>query len=314
MNQINTGPSSEEIISALRQTGFILEQDVRKVLEKQSIYCEVSRAYEDPDEGKSREVDVWGYKEFFRAQHGRSIFAIQLVIECKNPKQPYVIVGRAAQDRDRNRVPFGAKFYCDEGLRVPLPPVPPSIASNRFVYRPIWHILDLSSANGSPSADPFVGNQLVVMERKKEWIADNDHMFNGIVMPMAKAVTSVSKRRVAHGKFNPETDFAVNQITLPILVTSNDIFEVDTGSDTLEAIKRPWSNVVRHIKTDKLDLHVRVDVVQAQHLEDFLRERVLSFGEDIARRVGTCPEILTVTDLGDLPDGVDVRHLSITHT
>lgn len=314
MNQINVGPSSEEVVAALRQTGFILEQDVRKVLEKRDIHCEVSRAYEDPDEGKSREIDVWGYKEFFRDESERIIFAIQLVVECKNPKSPYVIVGRSARDRDRVKVPYGAKFYCDEGIPVPLPPSPPSTESKWTRYRPIWHILDLSSAPGSPSADSFVGNQLVVMERKKEWIADNDHMFNGIVMPMAKAVSALSKRTIARGKFDPATNFSSNKITLPILVTSNDIFEVDTESDTLEAVKKPWSNVVRHIKTDKLDLHLRVDVVQAQYLDDFLSERVLAFGSEVAQRVRKCPEILTVTDLGDLPDDADIRHLSVAHT
>ncbi|SDT63300.1 hypothetical protein SAMN04489743_4108 [Pseudarthrobacter equi] len=265
-----------------------------------------------PTKVKSREIDVWGYKQFYTHESRRIVFGIQLLIECKNPKSPYVIVGRAAKDTEKARVPFGAKFYAHEGISIPIPPVPPSTASRGSTRRSVWSVLDLASAPGSPSADSFIGNQLVVMERKKEWIADNDHMFNGIVMPMAKAVQSVSKRTVARGVFNPDTNFSLNRLTLPILVTSNDIFEVDTEADVLEAHSKPWSNVTRHIKTDKMDLQLRIDVVQAKHLDSFLDERFFALGEEIAARVEKCPEVLTVTSSEDFPAGAQLGHLDLS--
>jgi hypothetical protein len=48
----------EEIIVALRRSGYLIEQHVRSILEQRRYYTEANPAYPDPESGKSREYDV----------------------------------------------------------------------------------------------------------------------------------------------------------------------------------------------------------------------------------------------------------------
>lgn len=55
-------PSNEEIMDAIEQSGYLLEQHVATQLESLNFYVKTNIAFEDPDEGKSREIDVSAVK------------------------------------------------------------------------------------------------------------------------------------------------------------------------------------------------------------------------------------------------------------
>jgi hypothetical protein len=73
MSRPDPGPSPNEVLEAVRATGFLLEQEVAQRLDDYGFHSEVSRAYEDLDEGKSREVDVWGFKQMFRTEKRKNL-------------------------------------------------------------------------------------------------------------------------------------------------------------------------------------------------------------------------------------------------
>lgn len=106
-------PTSEQVIEAVSATGFLLEQEVYRTLLSYGYSADVSVAFIDPDEQKSREVDVLGTKRYFRHESEPAGFKVQLIIECKNPKWPYVVVGRNATAAEQCRKPFGAQFWSE---------------------------------------------------------------------------------------------------------------------------------------------------------------------------------------------------------
>ena len=59
---MSTNPTHEEIMEAIRQSGYLMEQHVATQLEALNFYIKTNVAFEDPDEGKSREMDVSAIK------------------------------------------------------------------------------------------------------------------------------------------------------------------------------------------------------------------------------------------------------------
>src|ERR1700749_216790 len=101
MDEAAQGPSSEDIESALNKTGFLLEHRVAKLLRGYRIASEVvpevtvGDAYQDPESGKSREIDVYAdFYEFVKRDPEISVqVSVTLIIECKNSSGPFVLIG-----------------------------------------------------------------------------------------------------------------------------------------------------------------------------------------------------------------------------
>ncbi|NUT70382.1 hypothetical protein [Pseudarthrobacter sp. C4D7] len=305
-------PSPDEVLSALQVTGFLLEQEVRRIVESAGFDAAISRAYQDPDEGKSREIDVLGWKPFFIHDRFDCVFGMRLIIECKNPKSPYVVVGHAATEYEKRQMRSGASFWTS-GFNVGKMPHPQISGLEVEEHRPIWDLLGLSDAPGSPTSDSFVGNQLISLERKgSEWFAGNSHIFDGIVMPLTKAVNTfkrINSNRAREAFQDHEQSH--NSVTLPILVTSNKIFEVNTDANDVAAAEVPWTNVMRQVHSKNMRANIKIEVVQSKYLGDFLEQRAIAFGDEVADRIRKCPEVLMARQLTDLPQTANLEHLNL---
>lgn len=75
---------------AILRSGYLLERRVAAVLAKAGYKAVTNRGFTDPETGKSREYDVYGYKDI--AVYGTGSHGIfpTLVCECKNNPQPVV--------------------------------------------------------------------------------------------------------------------------------------------------------------------------------------------------------------------------------
>lgn len=51
-------PSPKRMMEALRKSGYLFDHEVAIAVERMGFYVERSHAYVDPDEGKSRKVDI----------------------------------------------------------------------------------------------------------------------------------------------------------------------------------------------------------------------------------------------------------------
>ncbi|HZQ90365.1 MAG TPA: hypothetical protein VFA60_01075 [Terriglobales bacterium] len=52
-------PTAEDIVAAIKASGYLIEQEVATILEKLGFHVQTNRAYQDVEESKSREIDVW---------------------------------------------------------------------------------------------------------------------------------------------------------------------------------------------------------------------------------------------------------------
>ncbi|WOH62883.1 hypothetical protein [Bradyrhizobium sp. BWA-3-5] len=89
-----SAPSPENIMEALNESGYLMEQKVATVLERLGYHVQTNFPFEDVDEGKSREMDARTIKTIARNDEHKLSCVFEIIVECKNTSNPFVFVGR----------------------------------------------------------------------------------------------------------------------------------------------------------------------------------------------------------------------------
>jgi len=80
----------EEMRDALSRSGYLLETRVDTLLKRRGFFAEPNTAYEDPETGKSRELDVHAISAMNCGRDRFDFLFRILIIECVNNPQPLV--------------------------------------------------------------------------------------------------------------------------------------------------------------------------------------------------------------------------------
>ncbi|MFP8887849.1 hypothetical protein [Streptomyces mangrovi] len=285
-----TRPTSDEVISALRSSGWLLEQDTALTLEKNGFYVTTNKAFPDPDDPSvSREIDVFGYRQLFRSDELSFSVGARVIVECKQSTMPYVVIGAPTDARETGdpRKEQVFRFPSVETGRVDL-----GDGRARLKTTPAREYLGLDKLPGNPWETDFIGNQLTRLERKKAWLADNRGIFTSLVYPLAKAVTyqRSQSNRSSYVMHRPGQDWATIDFYYPLIVTSAPLFFVDATAANIEAVEVPWVRVKREIKSAKVDGLFRIDVVTSESLARYLDKRVNDFCSAVTEVVESDPQ------------------------
>jgi len=81
--------TTKEMKGAILRSGYLLEQRVEPVLEKEGYFVNTNAAYPDPLTGKSREIDIEALSAFKISRDFDFIFPY-LICECENNHKPLV--------------------------------------------------------------------------------------------------------------------------------------------------------------------------------------------------------------------------------
>lgn len=275
-------PSSAEVIAALRDAGWLLEQDTARTLEKNGFHVSRAKAFPDPDEPSiSREIDVHGYRQTFRSDELSLSVGVRVLAECKQSTMPYVVVGGPANayELGRQRSEQNFRFPTIETGRTET-----GNGSARLHYTQAREYLGLDMLPGNPWESGFLGTQMTRLDRKKAWLADNRGIFTSLVYPLAKAVTHFGStlNRGSHVMHRPGQEWATVEFCYPIVVTSGLLFMVDASRSEVEAVETPWVTMSREIKSTKVDGQFNIDIVTSDALEQFLDQRVNVFASAVA--------------------------------
>ncbi|WP_460662484.1 hypothetical protein [Kribbella swartbergensis] len=270
-------PTSTEVIAALRDAGWLLEQDTARTLERSRFHVTTAKAFPDPDDPSvSREIDVHGYREVFRSDELSFSVGARILAECKQSSMPYVVVGgpATAHDLDEARLEQQFRFPSVETGRTEL-----GDGRSLLHQTSARQYLGLDALPGSPWDGGFLGNQMTRLDRKKTWLADNRGIFTSLVYPLAKALTYFRSQsnRSSYVMHRPGQEWAMIQFYYPLVVTSAPLFAVDVTATDLEAVEVPWATTAREIKSAKIDGRFRIDVVNSASLGQYLDERVNTF-------------------------------------
>lgn len=275
-------PTSAEVMSALRQAGWLLEQDTAATLEAGGFHVTRGKAFPDPDDPSvSREIDVHGYRQLFRSDELSFSVGVRLLAECKQSSMPYVVVGGPASDyelkRDRQEQHF--RFARIETGRTEL-----GEGRARLHQTRAREYLRLDQLPGNPWDARFLGTQMTRLDRKKSWVADNRGIFTSLVYPLAKALTHFRSKanRTSYVMHRPGQDWATIDFYYPLVVTSAPLFIVDVAASEVEATDAPWATVTRQIESTKVNGQFNIDIVNSASFDKFLTERVNRFADAAA--------------------------------
>ena len=243
---MGASPSHTDIITALRQSGYLMEQQVATQLEALDLHVWTNWAFEDIDEGKSREIDVRAIKRVAHSENNMISAFIEIIGECKNSSNPLVFVGRPKNDVD--------SLYTPEEL------VLPSKDEEAF-FR--WGFDSVHYG----FASKMKAVQFCRIDRKsKTWHANHGGLYDSIFYPMAKALTS-RKREIVSGR--DSSKWRTFWFFVPVVVTSGDIYFVDstTTEPVLEA--RDYITFRRDIQSENLKGTFAVDFVRQSQIEEY---------------------------------------------
>jgi hypothetical protein len=283
-------PTSEEILKAVRDAGWLLEQDTARSLESFDFRTQLGWAYEDPDDPTtSREIDVMGYRQFHVDEGHRLVVNARVLAECKQSSTPYVLIGREHEARFRTHHP---EQHILRYSRLITEVERMEQGGTRTADAPAWTELGLDKTPGSPSLETFRASQLVRLDRGRTWTANNSGIFNSLVFPLAKALKAAQRHYPSDAYPSPRrsSELAYVALHFPIVVTSAPLYRVDATHPDSSIEEVPWGKVIRQLETNTLKGLFEIDVVNYQHLPQYMSDQVVEFAANISAVVRRYPQ------------------------
>ena len=265
---MNASPSPSEIVDALKRSGYLMEQEVATQLEALDFHVSTNMAYEDIEEGKSREIDVCAIKLVAHNEEKKLHAFVEIIAECKNSMNPFVFIGRPKNQTDNQHPP--QELVCpiamySEPQKDGAPNVFTLHLKDAFFY------LGFDKVHHDFASETKAVQFCRIDRKGKGWHANHDGLYDSIFYPMAKAFTA--RKRTKHIGNIPRA-WHEFWLFVPMVIVSGDILYVDSMAANPEPQERSYVTFKREIKSEKLAGVYNVVFVNQKHLEQFISDRL----------------------------------------
>ncbi len=263
-------PTLEQIKVAIERSGYLLEQRICPIIERDGFIVTPNEQYQDQDTGKSREIDTHAirFNPLFRNDFTDTYSTI-LLIECKNNSTPVV-------------------FFTQEN------PIPESIFGYTVLNGypdGIWE----DNTNGSISIEDFfnfnkfhhnfkvkwIARQFCILKPKIigkgspneiiEWETSHENLYDSIEsLTKATAYYSLELRDSIILVENTKNFISLGMI-YPILLFSGLIYECRISGKHYKLIKNNHLTFYNTIQSKTLEGIYHIDIIQESFLPKFLR-------------------------------------------
>ena len=265
---MNDSPSLSEIVDALKQSGYLMEQEVATQLEALNFHVWTNWAFQDVDEGKSREIDVRALKPVAHNEEKKLSASVEIIAECKNSANPFVFIGRPKNQMDNLQPP--QEFVFPRGGYSILQKGTAKNVATVHLADPFFH-LDFDKVHYDFTSETKAVQFCRIVRKGKGWHANHDGLYDSIFYPMAKALTA-RYREVCMDNRHPEQSHF--WLLVPMVIINGDILYVDSMEADPLPQKRSYVTFKREIKSEKLDGVYNVVFVNQKHLEQFISDRL----------------------------------------
>ena len=257
---MTSSPNVSDIITALRSSGYLMEQQVATQFEELDLHVWTNWAFEDIEEGKSRELDVRAIKKVARNEEKKLSAFIEIIAECKNNSNPFVFLRRLKNDTDNRHSPEEMVFpIAKYGATT-------RIDTNRTQtnYKDAFFHLGFDQVH-----QDFISEsksvQFCRIDRKgKNWEANHGGLYNSTFYPMAKALMA-RKREIL--KPLGRTEERYFWFLVPVVVISGDIYSVDSGLPDPEPEPISYVTFKREIRSGNINGTFALNFVRQNKLE-----------------------------------------------
>ena len=250
-----------------------MEQEVATQLEDLDFHVQTNWAFEDSDEGKSRELDVRAIKRVAHNNEKRLSAFIEILAECKNNANPLVLIVRKKNQADALTSPREIVFPISEyEMRK-------NLDGNRSQIRrinPFFHLGFDRIHYDHLRRHKAV--QFCRIERyKTSWKANHGGLYDSVFYPIAKAVTA----RRAEVLPKPREHWRHFWIIIPIVVVSGGMYSVDTTQQSPKPEYVDFFSFKRDVRSGTLNGRFAIEFVCQKSVSDFVANCV----EPLIKRV-----------------------------
>ncbi|MBI2654398.1 hypothetical protein HYX02_06350 [Candidatus Woesearchaeota archaeon] len=264
----------EKIKNHILEHGFLLEEETKTFLELQGWECERNAHFVDQDvPTESREIDIiarnfsW-YKNF---DPKRILVRFDLIIECKNYKDPIVFFS-TNKTREDKEIFFSKElinfFTTHDTVYVPIPE-----SQNKKVIS-VAEFLKIDKYHHFFNSNLKATN-LNLSRVKSDYSFSNIKLYEATILPLIKANDWYRADRKNSVKL-----FAGNSIhvpfsfIIPILVLGNDFFEAYFENGELKLKKSDYIQFISDYRSKNINGRFQIDIVNKSYFENYLKEKV----------------------------------------
>lgn len=270
-------PSESDILEAVRKSGYLMDQEVATVLENLGFHVQTSWPFEDPDEGESRELDVWAG---LTATDGLAPnIAVELFCECKQSEErPFVFIARRRSRLDLNVVP--THYICpldryerrlpSEGNQI----VMQSLDGFRFFQCGSNHYWFKNNDKAVQLAK--------IVPNKDKWEAQHDGVYNSLLLPLAKALTHERRRQETFRQ-------PAFRLCFPLVVLKAPIYRIIADVHPLVVERVPYISFYRKLDARSVKGDYITDFVTFEALPQLVNDHILPFVNSVAERYRANP-------------------------
>ena len=250
----------DQIKGALLRSGYLLETRVETEL-RDGYYVEANASYQDPDTGKSRELDVFAISG---QQAGPSdhdyVFPI-LLIECVNNTQPVALLTKDPM------VPF----LHQEEIKLSGLPVKVRNGGSSRTWQPLMEYL--GAEHWHHYCQGRVATQFCSFVKKRggerEWMATHEGTHFDAFKKLCDAVDYYRDSHFRSWTFDDEEAVSI-QIYYPVVVFQGELLEAVPGKRTVRLRRAPHLQMRRSVATHGLERDYQIDVIQERYLPKYL--------------------------------------------
>lgn len=273
-------PNSDEVLQALRESGYLMEQEVATALEKRGFVVSTNVAFRDLEQDTSREIDVRATKVYLQSEtHGVRVVG-ELVCECKNNGYPIVFVVRKKNRLDRAPEPEEYVFppASQEEIRTTRPGI------TEISYRTPFVRLRLRDCHYYYGSDTKAVQFCMLKMKKQRWVAEHGAIYNSLFYPTVKAFLARREQIERDPDTGPYSRPDV-WLFFPVVVLQGPLYTIDVSEKEPVPREVPYVSLLREIRTDNVDGRFLVDFVQRDSLGEYLDKAAEAFARTVADEV-----------------------------
>ncbi|MGO8761007.1 MAG: hypothetical protein ACLP2P_05025 [Desulfobaccales bacterium] len=247
---------------AIEKSGYLIEQRVEGVLEKEGYYVQTNPVFPDPETGKSREIDIDALSGIRIYKEGYNFIFPNIICECKNNAFPIVFFAKESivsflhhQEIKLSGLPI--KFWKDDSY----------LDFSEFVGMDKFHHY----------CKGLIATQYCTFKMKNDkssWMAfhsDEQHeLFNSLVKSLEYSISRHYEGWVLPD--NSEEEEINIQIYYPLLILEKDLYIASLKKNNLEIKKInhiQFRKELFNVKSNKVETY-QIDVIIENYLERYL--------------------------------------------
>lgn len=279
-------PSHDQILSALEGSGFLFEQEIATVLENSGFHVETSWPYLDQDTKKSREIDLKAIKSFLHSDEHKLQVFVELLIECKDSRSPFVFLERQKNKRELQHQNPKEYVFPRKNYRQ-------TISASSYREIPAFEHLGLAASHYY-FKEQYKATQFSKVVRKgSDWVANHEGIYDSVFLPMAKALEARVKSLAGPGRTG---EWRTVWLFFPVVVLRDSLMALRISGSEKNLAEKGRVTFARSMDSDVLKGDYLIDFVTSQYLQNYLDSDVGSFAKAVADLGLSSPTLLRGDD------------------